>query len=35
LPTFSGLSAKVGGVEMAISGLDDSNGLTAPRSRKP
>ena len=29
LPTFSGLSAKVGGVEMAISGLDDSNGLTA------
>ena len=29
LPTFSGFSAKVGGVEMAISGLDDSNGLTA------
>jgi flagellar hook-associated protein FlgK len=29
LPTFSGLSAKVGGVEMAISGLDDSSGLTA------
>ena len=29
LPTFSGLSAKVGGVEMAISGLNDSSGLTA------
>ena len=29
LPTFSGFAAKVGGVEMAISGLDDSNGLTA------
>ena len=29
LPTFSGFSAKVGGVEMAISGLDDSSGLTA------